>query len=436
MIGFADLGAPAGVVPPGRRADMFWEGMWRAAATTSWLTVPSVRRAVRAGVLRMPADMTPSGERPLRSAGAAQRRCALLAAARMWGSLTLEQAATVTGYPLAALTRDAKCLLRAGLVDVGAPEVVSVRGWSWRPTTLVAAGRQGDVREHLADLTWPMRLSVTADRPWEKASASARHNALTTELCLRAATWLGVPFVAGEMLSGADDLFGAGAGRPALSWTKRADAVIMRADGVRVAVETTASAGPSLDRKAVGWAQLLSAYPTVGVVVLFLAAQPVDASTSGLVHKARRAVTKAVRAHPGTVSAPTADRMVVADWADWFPQRGMVAEDFLTLRARRRGAGGQWEPVDVLTLPCRGGSVAAVEASGLLAGVPWWLRRDLLDPMAPLMRPYGVGLERAETRFGTVEYPELLRTPACAFTRRRLSRAEQRAAHQEEHETG
>ena len=69
----------------------------------------------------------------------------------------------------------------------------------------------------------------------------------------------------------------------------------------------------------------------------------------------------------------------------------------------------------------------ALEASGLLAGVPWWLRRDELDPMGPLMAPYGMSLERATTRFGTVDYPELLRTPASAFAHRRLSRAEQRA---------
>lgn len=426
MRDFAQMGAPEGVMGPAERADMFWEGMWRVAATTNWLTTPSVRKAVGAGVLRMPADMTPSDERPLRNAGSAQRRCALLAAARMWGSLTLEQAAAVTGWPLSALTRDAKYLLRAGLVDVGAPEVTSVRGWAWRPTTLVAAGRESDVRSHLAELTWPMRLAVTADRPWEKASASARHNALTTELCLRAATWLDVPFVAGEMLSGADDLFGTGAGGEPVPWTKRADATIMRRDGVRIAVETTASAGPSLVRKAEGWARLLAAHPSAGVIVLFLAAEPVDASGTDLVRRTRRAVASALRAHPGPVRSPVSGRMAVVGWGDWFPGRRMVGDGFLRLRAFCR-AGGGWGPVDLMSAPCRGGAAAVVEASGLLAGVPWWLRRDSLDPMGPLMSPYGAGLERVETRFGIVDYPELLRTPACAFARRRLSRVEQRA---------
>lgn len=427
MTGFADVRVPEGVVGPHERADMFWEGMWRAAATTSWLTTPSVRTAVRAGVLRMPADMTPSDERPLRNAGSAQRRCALLAAARMWGSLTLEQAAAVTGYPLAALTRDAKCLLRAGLVDVGAPEVTSVGGWSWRPTTLVAAGRESDVRSHLAELTWPMRLAVTADRSWEKASASARHNALTTELCLRAAAWLDVPFVAGEMLSGVDDLFGAGAGGAAVPWTKRGDATIMRSDGVRVVVETTASAGPSLERKAEGWARLLAAHPSAGVIVLFLAAEPVDASSTDLLRRTRKAVSSALRSHPGPVRFPVSARMAVASWVDWFPRHGAVSDGFFGLRAYCRAA-GDWGVVDLMSAPCRGGSTAVVEASGLLAGVPWWLRRDVLDPMAPLMAPYG-GLERVETRFGRVDYPELLRTPARAFAYRRLSRAERRAGH-------
>ena len=423
MTAFTRMGTPAGVLSPAERADMFFEGMWRASATTNWLTTPSIRKAVRAGAVRMPADMTPTDERPLRNAGSAQRRCALLAAARMWGSLTLEQAATITGYPLGTLVRDVKCLLRAGLVDVGAPEVTSLRGWSWRPTTLVAAGRESEVRSHLADLTWPMRLSVTADRRWERASASARHNALTTELCLRAATWLGVPFVAGEMLSGADDLFGTGAGGEPVSWTKRADATIMRADGVRIAVEMTASAGPSLERKAEGWARLLAMHPACGVFVLFLLAEPVDASRSDLALRVRRAVSSAVRSHPGPVSSPVASRLAVASWTDWFPRRWEVSEAFTRLRALRRAAGG-WEPVELLGAPCRAGSTAAVEASGLLAGVPWWLRRDDLDPMAPLMAPYGAGLEQARTRFGTVDYPELLRTPARAFARRRLLTAE------------
>ena len=427
MTTFARMGAPAGVVSPAERADMFHEGMWRASATTDWLTAPSIRRAVRAGAVRLPADMTPSDERPLRNAGSAQRRCALLAAARMWGSLTLEQAAAVTGYPLAALTRDAKCLLRAGLVDVGAPEVTSLRGWSWKPTTLVAAGRESDVRSHLAELTWSLRLAVTADRPWGKASASARHNALTTELCLRAATWLGVPFVAGEMLSGADDLFGTGAGNRPVPWSKRADATIMRSDGVRVAVEVTASAGPSLDRKAEGWARLLAAHPAAGVIVLFLVADPVDASRTDLSLRTRGSVSSAVRAHPGSVSSPVADRMAVARWVDWFSRHGEMSDDgFRGLSALRR-RGGVWEPMDLLSVACRGGSTAALEASGLLAGGPWWLRRDELDPMGPLMAPYGMSLERATTRFGTVDYPELLRTPASAFAHRRLSRAEQRA---------
>lgn len=424
MRAFAQMEAPARVVSPSERADMFFEGMWRASATTDWLTTPSIRKAVRSGAVRMPADMTPSDERPLRNAGSAQRRAALLAAARMWGSLTLEQAATITGYPLTVLTRDAKCLLRAGLIDVGAPEVTSLRGWSWRATTLVAAGRKSDVRSHLAELTWPMRLAVTADRPWEKASASARHNALTTELCLRAATWLGVPFVAGEMLSGADDLFGTGGGEVAVPWTKRADATIMRPDGVRVAVEMTASAGPSLERKAEGWARLLAAHPSAGVMVLFVAAEPVDASATDLVRRTRRAVTSALRTHPGSVRSPVAARMAVASWVDWFPERRTVSDGFLRLHAFCR-AGGGWVPVDLMTVACRGGSTAVVEASGLLAGVPWWLRRDCLDPMAPLMRAYGARLDRAETRFGTVDYPVLLRTPARAFACRRLLRVEQ-----------
>lgn len=122
---------------------------------------------------------------------------------------------------------------------------------------------------------------------------------------------------------------------------------IMRADGVRIVVETTASAAPSLGDKAEGWARLLAAHPGVGVIILFLMAQPVDSSRTDLVHRVRRAVAAGVRAHPGAVGDPVSERMVVADWTGWFPEHGMVSEDFFALRALRWHPVRGWGPVDL-----------------------------------------------------------------------------------------
>lgn len=408
---FSRMSTPPGVVRPEERTDPFYDGVWRASAVTSWLTSPAVRAALDAGLVSYPRDMTPdAGLRPFRGA-AGVRRAGVLACARMWGSLTIAQIAAITGERTGTVMRDVKVLFRAGLVDVGAALPTGLRGWSWAPETLVAAGREADVRPHLAELAWPTWLSVTADRAWVRGSASARHNALTCELALRAASWLDVGAVLGECLSGVDDLFGSGAGRERIESAKRGDATLVRPDGVRLIIETTASATPALAAKAASWAQWLAGSPGAGVAVVFLVAPPVDSAESSLAVGVRQAVLRAVRAHPGGLVDPTGPRMVVVEWERWFPARGTVSDEFLSLRAQRPES-GEFVDVDLLSAGVRGGDRSVISATGLLAGVPWWLRRDDLDPMAPLMARFRARIGGGSERFGPAEYPAALRTPA------------------------
>lgn len=409
--GFGDLAVPAGVESPAARSDLFYDGAWRASAVTSWLTSPAVRAAQAAGVVSYPRGMVPdTGLRPLRGA-AGVRRCGVLACARMWGSLTVAQVAAITGDPVERVVRDVRALFRAGLVDVGSALPAGMRGWRWTPETLVAAGREADVRCHLEGLAWPQWLSVTLDRPWARGSASARHNALTCELALRAGAWLDVPAVLGECLAGVDDLFGTGAGRTGAASAKRGDAVLVRRDGVRLVVETTASATPALAAKAEAWARHLAQHPGAGVVVVFVVAPPVDGADPSLAVGVRQAVLRAVRAHPGGLVDPTGPRMAVAEWQRWFPARRRVSGEFLALRAQRVGGGGSLEDVDLLEVPVAGGDQSVLSATGLMAGVPWWLRRDDLDPMRPLMARFGARIGGGSGRFGPADYPAALRTP-------------------------
>ncbi|MBW3068956.1 hypothetical protein GZ998_05440 [Actinomyces sp. 594] len=282
----------------------------------------------------------------------------------------------------------------------------------------MAPGREVDVRAHLEELEWPLWLAVTEDRPWVRGSASARHNGLCCELALRAGAWLGVPGVLGECLASADDLFGAGAGRARIESGRRGDALLVREDGVRLVVELTASATPALSAKAESWARLLAANPGAGVMVVFVVAAPVDGAESGasLFGAVRQAVGRAVRTHPGGLADPTGPRMAVVDWRSWFPARGMVdMAAFGGMRAQTPVAVGGWADVDLLTAPVAGGEVSVLSATGLLGGVPWWLRRDDLDPMGPPMRRFGarIGTNTGRGVARVADYPLRLRTPAA-----------------------
>ncbi|WP_219109281.1 hypothetical protein [Actinomyces sp. 594] len=319
---------------------------------------------------------------------------------------------------MGTVIRDVRALFRAGLVDVGSALPAGMRGWSWGGETLVAPGREVDVRAHLEELEWPLWLAVTEDRPWVRGSASARHNGLCCELALRAGAWLGVPGVLGECLASADDLFGAGAGRARIESGRRGDALLVREDGVRLVVELTASATPALSAKAESWARLLAANPGAGVMVVFVVAAPVDGAESGasLFGAVRQAVGRAVRTHPGGLADPTGPRMAVVDWRSWFPARGMVdMAAFGGMRAQTPVAVGGWADVDLLTAPVAGGEVSVLSATGLLGGVPWWLRRDDLDPMGPPMRRFGarIGTNTGRGVARVADYPLRLRTPAA-----------------------
>ena len=101
---------------------------------------------------------------------------------------------------------------------------------------------------------------------------------LMAELALRVAQICDVGGVAGERVASVPVLAfdSVGMGRP--SWCARssscADAVLVRRDGVRVAVELTASATPNLDAKTARWARTLASSPfdRSGLVVVFVEA--------------------------------------------------------------------------------------------------------------------------------------------------------------------
>ncbi|OZB79924.1 MAG: hypothetical protein B7X32_20400, partial [Microbacterium sp. 13-71-7] len=175
-----------------------------------------------------------------------------------------------------------------------------------------------------------------------------------------------------------------------------ADVCIVRPDGLRIAVEMTASIpGQSVERKVDRWCEMLSRTPVQdsGLVVLFVNAPHQDASQAAVTYSldvVKKAISGSVRRHPGTASSPTAERIGVVSWQALFPSAGQVSSDFPTLPVTRptgRGylMGGDdlhlWERADLLdpgTLPLAPNAArdAIVDNARVLRGTPFFLRGD------------------------------------------------------------
>lgn len=319
-------------------------------------------------------------------------RLAALGAVSMWRTVSADQLAVIVGYrPIAsARSTDMAVLWSSGLVQrgemhTGAPGRAPVL---WRPDP-------GGNFERLADrLTGAEWLALTAGVPWGSAGGTHdRHDLLATELSLRAAELTSVAVALGERLGGVERLTGAPS--PA---SATADAVWLRSDGLRMAIELTSSVTPGLRAKAARWADALAAEAGSETAVVFAeAGHRTDADPppgAGPVARAlRAAVSEAAWGSLDAAGAGVAERMMVAYFSEWFPGLGLVSPSFLTLRAYRPTGGPEstgssfaarhaFEPVAMLdpfdlagpAAGAAGEAVASVERARGLFGVPHWQR--------------------------------------------------------------
>ncbi|WP_460991152.1 hypothetical protein [Sinomonas soli] len=231
---------------------------------------------------------------------------------------------------------------------------------------------------------------MTAGYPWNSGSQFDRHNILAAELVLRAAEYLPqIAAVLGEKLSTVDLYAGAGLGRELpFPDNRRADATLVRADGLRIAVEITATASNALEKKVRRWAELLRERPleTSGLVIVFVAAPHPDrpkGTGSDPRHDLYRRVANVLASFPGTGPDSPAARIGIAAWDEWFPARHELSEEFFTLAADfalgASGGPGRWKRRDVLDLPFQAwasfDATAVIANSKLLAATPYWMRQ-------------------------------------------------------------
>ncbi len=408
---FAEMGSacPSTSVDAAHRLDPYWFGLWTGGTQVSWTSRALVARLDDAGVGRMRrADARVSPEQAMAAMSVPKlraRRCAVLAAIGLWRTLTAEQIAAIVGAPaLAKSPADLRTAWSAGLVEEG--RFVSAmaggrdrkgRGAVYRPVNSPAFTR---FAEALPYNEW---LSVTAGRPWRSGSDLDRHNLLAAELGLRVAEFAEVGTVFGETLSGFDLLSahpGAPGGVVGLRGGRHADADLtcVRTDGMRIAVELTASTGPNFTRKVERWAQLLmdTDPDDNGLTVVFVeAANPDRISHTNEWNTIRTTVASAAYSIPGSMRRRVPERMAVARWCDWFPAPLAATRGFRVLAAEvPSGAhGARWNPVSLLdpiehTFDPRDpdASTAVLRTTANLLGVPHWLRTGPGVDVAAVLR--------------------------------------------------
>jgi len=398
---------PSTSVDAAHRLDPYWFGLWTGGSQVSWTSRALVQRRADAGVGQLRrADARVSPEQAMAAMCAPKlraRRCAVLAAIGLWRTLTAEQIAAIVGAPaLAKSPADLRTAWSAGLVEegrfalaVGDGRHRKGRSTVYRPVDSPAFTRFADA------LPYNEWLSVTAGRPWRSGSDLDRHNLLAAELGLRVAEFAEVGTVFGETLSGFDLLSahpGAPGGVVGTGQHADADLTCVRTDGMRIAVELTASTGPNFARKVQRWAQLLmdTDPDDNGLTVVFVeASNPDRVSHSSVWNTLRTTVANAAYSIPGSMRRRVPERMAVARWCDWFPVPLAASRGFRVLAAEvPSGAHGErWNPVSLLdpiehTFDPRDpdASTAVLRTTPNLLGVPHWLRTGPGVDVAAVLR--------------------------------------------------
>lgn len=382
------------------RIDPFHDNVFDAGASSEPFPIDNLRLKEA----RLPATlkMSPSAAvELLQSARHWTDVVVLLGAIHGWRGLMPQQAAALLDRPSLVSKRRPvfAAALAAGLIDLGVPRGQRMKPETLSDTTLWRAAPPQPFDNRLAPvLTGVERASVLGRQPWLKAPSYDRHMALSAELGLRAAEYLPwVGTVLGERFSGLATM---GLDRPASLTvkqieTKAADLTIVRNDGLRIAVEITATTH-GLQKKVDAWADVLLRNPleTSGLIVMF-----VDAARAGRnVRKELEDAFRSVRRKAPAASAHRLwDRLLLAAWCDWFPQAGVATTAFTSMTAQAMTEAGTapWKPITLADYPFEpydGWSpTAVIKNAAILGQTPAWLRRaaNPPDPAALLLRRAG-----------------------------------------------
>lgn len=395
---FSDLPSPlSGTnVSVADRLDPYWDGLWEQGTQGVWSRYDEIQRQRQAKLGRLPGIAKMSEDDAWHHVLSPVRwneKLAALSVIDAFRTASIEQIAALTGSSMALSEQSALMagLFNSGLVDVGraagnlAPTIASRVGYLLRPA------RTKMFRQRLAPhLTYPEYVSVTGGLGWQPGGFYDRHNVLSTELALRVAELCDVGTVLGEKFASFDLLFGSGVGREPISTTARGDGLIVRADGLRIVFELTASLPATTDenRKFTRWAQYFdsASFESNATVVVFVVANPINTTSPIRPRQVRMRAREALSMYPGHGKVRGRDRMFMVSWDDWFPGPGECTEDFLSLAVTPvlADVGSQkvhlLDPYNLEVDTERFDPFAIMDNAAGLASVPYWIRSQFSPP--------------------------------------------------------
>lgn len=350
----------------GDRLDPFYDGLWAAGTRGVWASAPETRRQMEAGLGDLHGMTVIDADEAMEIVRDPQNLRYLLPALGVvenMRTVTIEQlsAFTVHDYTVPSMRRLLSAAFSAGIIDIGrASDLIgnglsSVPGYLLRP----AKGRARVFDRHIRKyLTLAEQVSVTGGNPFSVGGQFDRHNILSAELLLRSAEMLEVGTIVGEKYCTADMLFGQGIGREAILSSVRADSMIVREDGARIAVEMTSTSNShDMLRKVESWARFMdnARYRSNGVIVLFVIAPSFESNytESALISSVQKAIRHVLNRYRGVGRVTIPERFAIARWSSFFPSRDEVEPEFFDLTAKIRTGSGRgddvWEEVNVLT---------------------------------------------------------------------------------------
>lgn len=372
------------------RLDPYWEQIWAPGSQAVWSTKD---------ILDIP-RVSPVYKKFHKSADDAleqffngkffDQKLSFLGVIDSWRTVTAQQAVAFTGMTefTDANSASLSSMFLSGLIDIGAFNDPIARhdktlGRIYRPSDSSAFRKSIEPR-----LTYPEWLHITGGTPWSSGGQYDRHNVLATELALRCAEYLKIGAVLGEKYASVDLLAGMGLGKSVDNPdNRRADGVIVREDGLRIAIELTANDGADFERKVRRWAELISQRPleTSGLVVLYVTAgHPARLNSSSDPRVATHStLLRVLRDFPGRGPDSPAARIGIVSWDEWFPAKHELSKYFKELSANfatGHGSGqARWESKSLMELPFapRPGfdALAVTEQMKLLGQSPWWMRQ-------------------------------------------------------------
>jgi len=402
------------------RLDPYYDGIWTTDPHgLTWASASLLRARQEAGLITGSLGLygTPKHAARARMTRTGtpwdvETKVAYLGALQSYRTLTGEQLTAITGIDVNSKTgrRTLSDLFALDAIRIGSPVTIGTPARTDHGALVYQLHNAYALRKEVGQyLTAEQQEQILGHRDWQ-AGVADRHDMLSAELLLRLAQpsrgntiWTVLAERQSHIFDIAINRFGLH--HPPRLTDRAADATLVLNNGSTVFVELTASRTPGLAAKLESYARMLANFTARenGAILLVLVAP--DPFHGDITADIERAVIDAVRKHPGSPTNVVADRMLIAEWPDWFPERHHASNDFLNLRARRinpRTRAMLWETAELTrVIPERhkhltdsASALAIASLSGLY--VPIALRAllnqphrydDLLPMPRPLRRP-------------------------------------------------